>query len=85
MIHYNINFCNNKFTNCTIFIFNHIPAPKKYTKLSNKNKSLIYWVIEKRNEVAIPLLVLEFLTTIKKFDSPVANPAFHSLVNVTIS
>lgn len=33
---------------------------KKYMKLYNKDKSLKSWAIEKRNEVAIPLLVLDF-------------------------
>lgn len=36
------------------------PHPKKSTKLSNKDTSLESWAIEKRNEVTIPLLVLDF-------------------------
>lgn len=38
----------------------------------------ICWDIEKRNEIAKPLLVLDFWTVIKKLDSPVQNPAIHS-------
>jgi len=51
-------------------------------KLSNKDKYLKSWAIEKRNEVAIPLLVLDYWTIIKKWDSPVENPATHSLADV---